>query len=134
MTSPSARVLQLAYDMASYIHHSGYPRYDGGHSEPEAQCAHPDCAAVRAALADEDPTLLGNILRRALPHAETRLQILDVAGPDACISKITLSKKLRGASLLTFATENVTPGEVMNPETARFVGVVVWVPRALWPR
>lgn len=82
----------------------------------------------------EDPTTLGTILRRAVPHDETRLQILDVAGPDACISKITLSKKLRGASLLTFATENVTPGEVMNPETARFVGVVVWVPRALWPR
>ena len=43
------RVVQLAHDMASYVHHSGYPRYDGGHSEPEAQCTHPDCAAVRAA-------------------------------------------------------------------------------------
>lgn len=43
------RVLELARDMASYGHHSGYPRYDGGHSEPEEQCQHPDCVAVRDA-------------------------------------------------------------------------------------
>jgi hypothetical protein len=49
VTSDNDRVVQLAHDMASYVHHSGYPRYDGGHSEPEEQCAHPDCAAVRAA-------------------------------------------------------------------------------------
>ena len=50
------RVVQLAYDMASYVHHSGYPRYDGGHSEPEESCAHPDCAAVRAAKTPEPPS------------------------------------------------------------------------------
>ena len=43
-----ARILTLAKDMAGYIHHSGYPVYDGGHSEPENQCQHPDCAAIRA--------------------------------------------------------------------------------------
>lgn len=41
------RVLALARDMASYVHHSGFPKYDGGHSEPESACSHPDCVAVR---------------------------------------------------------------------------------------
>ena len=41
------RILDLAYDMASYIHHIGYPVYDGGHSEPEEECQDPDCKAVR---------------------------------------------------------------------------------------
>lgn len=41
------RVKVLAVDMASYIHHIGYPVYDGGHTEPEITCQHPDCKAVR---------------------------------------------------------------------------------------
>jgi hypothetical protein len=41
------RVLDLAKNMASYIHHSGYPVYDGGHKQPEEACEHPDCVAVR---------------------------------------------------------------------------------------
>lgn len=45
--SPRQRVNRLAKDMASYIHHHGYPVYDGGHSEPEEECQHPDCLAVR---------------------------------------------------------------------------------------
>lgn len=41
------RVYDLAQNMASYAHHSGFPVYDGGHSEPEATCPNPDCVAVR---------------------------------------------------------------------------------------
>lgn len=41
------RTLQLAEDMSGYIHHSGYPVYDGGHTEPEETCEHVDCKAVR---------------------------------------------------------------------------------------
>ena len=46
-TEIATRVKKLAEDMAGYIHHSGYPVYDGGHSEPESACQHPDCVAVR---------------------------------------------------------------------------------------
>jgi len=42
MSEQANRVLRLAKDMAGYIHHSGYPRYDGGHAEPEDRCPHPD--------------------------------------------------------------------------------------------
>ena len=45
------RVLRLAKDMAGYIHHIGFLKYDGGHSEPEETCPHPDCLAVREAEA-----------------------------------------------------------------------------------
>lgn len=40
-------VYKLAYNMASYVHHSGYPVYDGGHSQPEETCQHEDCKVVR---------------------------------------------------------------------------------------
>lgn len=43
------KVFDLAADMAGYIHHIGYPVYDGGHTEPEATCMHEDCKAVREA-------------------------------------------------------------------------------------
>lgn len=41
------RVLELASYMAGYEHHMGYPVYDGGHSEPETECQHENCKAVR---------------------------------------------------------------------------------------
>ena len=41
------RVLNLAAYMSGYTHHSGYPVYDGGHTEPEETCEHEDCKAVR---------------------------------------------------------------------------------------
>ena len=44
------QIIKLARDMASYIHHSGYPVYDGGHTEPEDQCQNPDCVAVRTEI------------------------------------------------------------------------------------
>lgn len=123
------RVIQLAKDMAGYAHHAGYPNYDGGHSEPEAECQHPDCVAVREAQAAADPQLLGNIIRRALPVAH--LQLL----PE-CITHVQLcaGKKLKGGVRITFIsdTQNLTPGEVLDPETARNVGVVIWVPRAIY--
>lgn len=40
-------VIYLAEYMAGYQHHSGYPVYDGGHSEPESECQHEECKAVR---------------------------------------------------------------------------------------
>jgi len=41
------RILILARDMVGYIHHFGMPNYDGGHSQPEEDCKHPDCVAAR---------------------------------------------------------------------------------------
>lgn len=55
------RVQRLAQDMASYVHHSGYPCYDGGHSEPEEACQHPDCMAVREAKQPCSTTLTAQI-------------------------------------------------------------------------
>ena len=40
-------VLSLAAYMSGYEHHSGYPVYDGGHTEPEETCEHTNCKAVR---------------------------------------------------------------------------------------
>jgi hypothetical protein len=51
------RVLYLAKYMAGYIHHSGYPVYDGGHSEPEELCQHEDCKAVRGFVYELPPYL-----------------------------------------------------------------------------
>jgi len=127
----NARVIQLAHDMASYVHHSGYPRYDGGHSEPEENCQHVDCVAVREAMTPEDPQLLGNIIRRALPVAN--LQILNME----CLTGAQLAAKLKPpATRVTFltSTDNFTPGEALYPETARNVGIVIWVPRAIYQR
>lgn len=43
------KLIQLAGDMSGYVHHSGYPVYDGGHTEPEETCKHADCAVVQKA-------------------------------------------------------------------------------------
>ena len=66
----SPRVLELAKDMAGYIHHSGYPRYDGGHSEPENACQHADCVAVREASAPVVPPSLAALLERLWKYAK----------------------------------------------------------------
>lgn len=126
----NARVIQLAKDMAGYAHHSGYPRYDGGHSEPEEGCQHPDCAAVREAKAAEDPTTLGAIIRRALPVAN--LQLL----PETLtqVQEVKAKKGQRAATRVTFLTgrENLTPGHVAYPESAPNIGIVIWVPKAIY--
>jgi hypothetical protein len=121
----NARVLQLAYDMASYVHHSGYPKYDGGHSEPEESCQHPDCVAVREARTPEDPQLLGTIVRRALPTAN--LQILT-----ECLAGAQLAKGRPPATRVTFLTgrENFTPTDALGEP--RNIGVVIWIPRAIY--
>jgi hypothetical protein len=67
--TPSRRVTALAKDMASYIHHSGYPVYDGGHTEPESGCQHPDCVVVRHIEARE----------AALLEAEARAEQAEAA-------------------------------------------------------
>lgn len=142
------RVIQLAYDTASYVHHSGYPRYDGGHSEPEESCAHADCAAVREAKraavevvsetkprADHTPLndrTLGDIIREALPVAN--LQILPENISNISVVKAKRKQRIATQTSITFltGTENLTPGEIMDPERMRFVGVVIWVPREIY--
>jgi hypothetical protein len=124
------RVIQLAHDMASYVHHSGHPRYDGGHSEPEEQCQHLDCVAVREASTPEDPQLLGSIIRRALPVANLQLLAETLTGAQEC-------KRTRGRpamTRITFVTgaENFVPGHALYPESAKNVGIVIWVPRAIY--
>lgn len=122
-----ARVLQLARDMAGYGHHAGYPVYDGGHTEPEESCQHPDCVAVREASTAEDPTTLGAIIRRALPTAN--LQILN-----ECICLIQQSRQ-RGQVRVTFMApdENIQPADVVvDPMRARNIGVVIWVPQEIY--
>jgi hypothetical protein len=42
--------LDLAAYISGYLHHSGYPVYDGGHTQPEETCEHPDCKAVREVI------------------------------------------------------------------------------------
>jgi hypothetical protein len=123
----NARVLELAYNMASYVHHSGHPRYDGGHSEPEESCQHLDCVAVREARTPEDPQLLGSTIRRALPIAN--LQIIG-----ECLTGAQIAKGKPLATRVTFLTsaENFTPGDALDPETARNIGVVIWIPRAIY--
>jgi len=48
-------LLDLAQDIVSYNHHSGYPNYDGGHSEPESECPHPKCALIRKMRNESNP-------------------------------------------------------------------------------
>jgi len=124
----NARVLELAYNMASYVHHSGHPRYDGGHSEPEESCQHLDCVAVREARVPEDPQLLGSTIRRALPIAN--LQLLH-----ECLTGAQLAAKLKPpACRVTFltSTDNFVPSDALDPATARNVGVVIWIPRTIY--
>lgn len=52
-----------------------------------------------------------------------RLQFLDNS-----ISNISQKRKGGGASV-TFSTDQITPGEVLNGNSA-MVGVIVWIPRA----
>ena len=72
---------------------------------------------------------LGDVIRLALPTAH--LQLL----PE-CITNIQLcaAKQLRGGVRITFLSDvkNLTPGEVLNPETARNIGVIIWVPREMY--
>ncbi len=47
ITEAKKLVFELAKNMASYAHSAGYPVFDGGHSEPENECRHPNCIAIR---------------------------------------------------------------------------------------
>lgn len=72
----------------------------------------------------EDRTL-GDIVRAALATAPLQILPECTAGVQAC-------KHPRGASRVTFLTENLTPSEALYPDSARYVGVVVWVPRDIY--
>lgn len=86
----------------------------------------------RAARTPLNDRTLGDIVREALPTAN--LQILPENISNISVVKAKRKQRIATHTSITFltGTENLTPGEIMDPERMRFVGVVIWVPRAIY--
>lgn len=65
------------------------------------------------------------MLRAGLPTA--KIQFLS-----ECITGAQVRKTPRGTTAITFLTQNCSPGDVLDPAQAPYVGVVVWIERAIF--
>ena len=70
---------------------------------------------------------IANLLKTAIDNPATQVQYLS----ECLISAKTVarSKKGGGYTKIEFGTTNYSPGDAVNPDGGRYVGLIVWIPR-----